>query len=239
MAASVTAAVGALSRLSRPLCCLHRLVVSSRLDPRLRGPPSHGFGTAAWLQKEQKVVAEASRYTKQPWAYLESTEYEERYGSSPVWSGYRRNHKGSIPPQKTRKTCIRGEKVSGNPCPICRDPNIIIHPQNVALLEQFISPHSGMVHDTHLTGVCRKQQKKLLEAITTARDEGLLQFQIPYVEFSGEDYSNSHDAVGSTPRPPALTDGDTWYKWYSEIIPDEKEVAKVRKTYKAYLKQGC
>lgn len=65
---------------------------------------------------------------------------------------------------------------------------------------------------------------------------GLLPFQIPYVEFSVEDYSNSHDAVGSTPPPQSLTSGDTWYKWYGEITPDEKEVAKVKKTYKAYLK---
>lgn len=34
------------------------------------------------------------------------TEYIERYGTNPVWAGYRRNHKGGIPPQKTRKTCI-------------------------------------------------------------------------------------------------------------------------------------
>lgn len=112
------------------------------------------------------------------------TEYLERYRTEPVWSGYRRNHKGGIPPQKTRKTCIvrvsncfcvpddgtelklgvcvwlspvserssrwrwlrlesvqrlslnaavvspqRGDKISGNPCPVCRDPNIIVHYQ--------------------------------------------------------------------------------------------------------------
>lgn len=51
-----------------------------------------------------------------------------------------------------------------------------------------------------------------------------------------EDYSNAHDAVGSTPPPPSLTSGDMWYKWYKEITADENEVAKVKKTYKAYLK---
>lgn len=35
-------------------------------------------------------------------------EYAERYGPKRVWSDYRRNHKGGIPPQKTRKTCIVG-----------------------------------------------------------------------------------------------------------------------------------
>lgn len=67
---------------------------------------------------------------------------------------------------------------------------------------------------------------------------GLLPFQIPYVEFSGEDYSNSHPAVGYTPPPSNLTSGDPWYKWYGTMEADEKEVAKVKKIYKAYLKEG-
>lgn len=32
--------------------------------------------------------------------------YKITYGDHPVWKEYRRNHKGSIPPAKTRKTCI-------------------------------------------------------------------------------------------------------------------------------------
>lgn len=32
--------------------------------------------------------------------------YKITYGNHPVWKEYRRNHKGSIPPSKTRKTCI-------------------------------------------------------------------------------------------------------------------------------------
>lgn len=55
------------------------------------------------------------------------------------------------------------------------------------------------------------------------------------MEFSEEDYSNSHDAVGLTAslQPPA----STYYSWYGEITPDEEEVAKVKKTYKAYIKR--
>ncbi|XP_037650688.1 28S ribosomal protein S18b, mitochondrial [Sebastes umbrosus] len=218
--------------------CLQRLPGASwpALSPFL--PPRHFFCKAASPQDEEVAQAAEAllRYKDRPWDYLESEEYIERYGTSTVWAGYRRNHKGGIPPQKTRKTCIRGDKICGNPCPVCRDPNVIIHHQNVKLLQQFISPHTGTAYDPTRTGVCMKQQKKLNEAIDTARDHGLLPFQIPYVEFSGEDYSNSHDAVGSTPPPRSLTSGDTWYKWYSEITPDENEVAKVKKTYKAYLK---
>uniref|UniRef100_A0A3Q4I9G1 Small ribosomal subunit protein mS40 n=1 Tax=Neolamprologus brichardi TaxID=32507 RepID=A0A3Q4I9G1_NEOBR len=133
-------------------------------------------------------ATQLSVYVKVKWDYMESEEYIERYGSNPVWTDYRRNHKGDIPPHKTCKTCIRGDNICGNPCPICCDPNIIIHHQNVKLLQQFISPHTGMVLDSTRTG-----------AINTAQDHG-------------EDYSNSHDAVGSTPPPPSFTLDDNWYK---------------------------
>uniref|UniRef100_A0A3B4B7K3 Uncharacterized protein n=1 Tax=Periophthalmus magnuspinnatus TaxID=409849 RepID=A0A3B4B7K3_9GOBI len=189
--------------------------------------PSHSLCQAVSLQDEGAAhAAEAlSRYKEKPWEYLESEEYIEKYGSSPVWTGYRRNHKGGIPPQKTRKTCIRGDKICGNPCPICRDANIIIHPQNVKLLEQFISPYTGMVYDPTKTG---KMHFKI--------SLRFLPFQIPYVEFTKDNYSNSHDAVGTTPPPPSLTAGESWYKWYSQITPDETEVTKVKRKYKAYLK---
>ncbi|XP_035537113.1 28S ribosomal protein S18b, mitochondrial [Morone saxatilis] len=246
MAASIRGIVRVLYRLSpsilHPLrqypSCVQRLPVRTCPGLPLFVPPSHFFCQAASLhEKEAAQAAEAlPRYYDRPWDYLDSEEYIERYGTNPVWAGYRRNHKGGIPPQKTRKTCIRGDKICGNACPICRDPNVIIHHQNVKLLQQFISPHTGMVYDPTQTGVCRKQQKKLTEAIRTAHDQGLIPFQIPHVEFSGENYSNSHDAVGSTPPPQSLISGNTWYTWYGEITPDEKEVAKVKKTYRAYLK---
>ncbi|KAM9737518.1 small ribosomal subunit protein mS40 [Menidia menidia] len=213
-------------------------LVSSRPAPSVYMLPGQDFCTAASLQDSAAAQAtdNLSRYKDNPWAYLDSEEYIERYGSSPVWANYRRNHKGGIPPQKTRKTCIRGDKTCGNPCPICRDPNIIVHHQNVKLLQQFISPQTGMVYDPTRTGVCMKQQKKLHEAINTAQDHGLLPFQIPHVEFSGEDYSNSHDAVGCTSPPPSLAAGASWYDWYGEVSPDPSEVAKVKRLYKAYLK---
>lgn len=107
-----------------------------------------------------------------------------------------------------------------------------------------------------------KQQKKLLEAIVTAQNHGsaaqldrtlaqvsaagspkakrlcpppgLLLVHVPFVDFSEEDYSSSHDAVGLTaaPQPPT----SSWYRWYAPGAPDEEEVAGVRKKYQAYLK---
>lgn len=55
------------------------------------------------------------------------------------------------------------------------------------------------------------------------------------MDFSGVDYSNSHDAVGLTAslQPPT----STLYHWYTQITPDEKEVASVKKKYEAYLKK--
>ncbi|KAM8884352.1 small ribosomal subunit protein mS40 [Synchiropus picturatus] len=221
--------------LTRQLC-LQRVTARAWLAPPPLVPPIRPFCKATALEDDNTTQAfeELSRYKDKPWEYLESEEYTELYGSNPVWAGYRRNHKGGIPPQKTRKTCIRGGKTCGNPCPVCRDPNIIIHHQNVKLLQQFISPHTGVVYDPTRTGVCMKQQKRLNQAIHMARDHGLLPFQIAHVDFTGEVYSNSHDAVGFT-QPPPLS-GETWYKWYGQLIPDEKEVAKIKKLYKPYLK---
>ncbi|KAG9279664.1 28S ribosomal protein S18b, mitochondrial [Astyanax mexicanus] len=181
-------------------------------------------------------LKDLSRYKDKPWKYLESEEYIERYGSKPVWANYRRNHKGGIPPQKTRKTCIRRGKTCGNPCPICRDQNIIIHYQNVSLLQQFISPYTGFVYDPTRTGVCMRQQKRLNTAIETAKLHGLIPTQLPFVDYTGEDYSNSHGAVAHTPPPPSKTPDEPWYSWYGSIEPNEHELARVKKIYKAYLK---
>lgn len=40
------------------------------------------------------------------YVYTVLSAYKETYGNNPVWSQYRRNHKGAFPPRKTRKTCI-------------------------------------------------------------------------------------------------------------------------------------
>lgn len=78
--------------------------------------------------------------------YLKSSAYKTTYGEEPVWKQYRRNHKGQFAPYKTRKTCVRAGKIStGNPCPICRDEYLVLDHNNVELLKQFISQHTGSV----------------------------------------------------------------------------------------------
>ncbi|KAF7686177.1 28S ribosomal protein S18b, mitochondrial [Silurus meridionalis] len=244
MAASLQSIVRAVSRVSPTVLQRTHRAQTIRNGVRVLfvSPVLRHFSNSAHLAcdgvgaRASEALESQSRYKEIPWEYLESEEYIERYGSRLVWSDYRRNHKGGIPPQKTRKTCIRGEKICGNPCPICRDQNIIIHYQNVKLLQQFISPHTGMLYDSTRTGVCRKQQKQLAIAIETARDHGLIPTQLPFVDFSGEDFSNSHLAVGRTPVPPGYSHGETWYAWYGAVEPDERELARVKKLYKPYLK---
>ncbi|XP_021939941.1 28S ribosomal protein S18b, mitochondrial isoform X2 [Zootermopsis nevadensis] len=119
--------------------------------------------------------------------YLRSEAYKETYGNEPVWIQYRRNHKGAFPPLKTRKTCIRGGIIStGNPCPICRDEYLVLHHENVDLLNQFISPHTGEVFSYSKTGLCQRRHLELLVAIEKAKDYGFITFDVPFREY---DYS--------------------------------------------------
>ncbi|XP_063522055.1 small ribosomal subunit protein mS40 isoform X2 [Pongo pygmaeus] len=107
--------------------------------------PLQTLCTKALSEEDSLSPVPISPYKDEPWKYLESEEYQERYGSRPVWADYRRNHKGGVPPQRTRKTCIRGNKVVGNPCPICRDHKLHVDFRNVKLLEQFVCAHTGII----------------------------------------------------------------------------------------------
>lgn len=78
--------------------------------------------------------------------YMKSPAFQSTYGDKNVWELYRRVHKGQLPKSKTRKTCIRhGVIAVGSPCPICRDEYLVLDFQNLELLKQFISPHTGEV----------------------------------------------------------------------------------------------
>ncbi|KAM5145989.1 small ribosomal subunit protein mS40 [Mantella aurantiaca] len=175
----------------------------------------------------------SSQYKDKPWEYLDSEEYVQRYGKNLVWANYRRNHKGPIPPQKTRKKCIRAGKVCGNPCPICRDQKLYVDYRNTGLLEQFLCPHTGLVHDPTKTGVCMQQYKKLVKAIADAQDQGLLPVTIQHKDVTFRDYSYSHGAVA--PTPPAAQ--GPWYSWYEWQEPAAKDVAQLRKLYRPHWKK--
>ncbi|XP_053958861.1 28S ribosomal protein S18b, mitochondrial [Anastrepha ludens] len=121
--------------------------------------------------------------------YLQSSAYKETYGDQFVWEQYRRNHKGALPPRKTRKTCIRKGVIStGNPCPICRDEYLVLDHRNIDLLRQFISPHTGKVLSYSKTGLCQKKHFELLVAIERAWDYGLITFDVPFRKFDLDEY---------------------------------------------------
>ncbi|XP_040852647.1 28S ribosomal protein S18b, mitochondrial isoform X3 [Ochotona curzoniae] len=114
--------------------------------------PFQTLCTKAPPENDSLPTLPISPYKDEPWKYLDSEEYQNRYGSRPVWADYRRNHKGGIPPQRTRKTCIRKNKVAGNPCPICRDHKLHVDFRNVKLLEQFVCAHTGIIFHALYTG---------------------------------------------------------------------------------------
>ncbi|XP_068621091.1 small ribosomal subunit protein mS40 [Battus philenor] len=123
--------------------------------------------------------------------YLQSKAYKDTYGVNPVWTLYRRNHKGGFAPRKTRKSCVRGGIIStGNPCPICRDEYLVLDHRNTELLQQFISQYTGQILDAFKTGLCQKKQKELLVAIERAWDQGNLTYDVPFREYDYSLYKN-------------------------------------------------
>ncbi|XP_020030483.1 small ribosomal subunit protein mS40 [Castor canadensis] len=197
--------------------------------------PLQTLCTKASSEQDSLPSVPISPDENEPWKYLDSEEYQNRYGSQPVWADYCRNHKGGIPLQRTRKTCIRKNKVAGNPCPICRDQKLHVDFRNVKLLEQFVCAHTGTIFHAPYTGVCMKQHKKLTQAIRKARDHGLLSYHIPQVEPRDLDFSTSHGAVSATPPAPTLVSGDPWYPWYSWKQPPERELSRIRRLYQGNL----
>ncbi|XP_033929483.1 small ribosomal subunit protein mS40 isoform X2 [Melopsittacus undulatus] len=189
------------------------LLRAARAGLRALRRPLWAPDTPRLCSTQEAAKPPPSPYEERPWEYLESEEYRSTYGDQPVWFGYRRNHKGSIPPQRTRKACL-----------------------NVKLLDQFICPHSGVIfHPTH-TGVCMKQHKLLSQAIAQAQDHGLLWLQVPFVPTPRGDFSTRHPAVGRTPSPPGP---GPWYPWYEWQPPPPAAVARIRRIYRQYLKEGA
>uniref|UniRef100_A0A1B6CVR1 Small ribosomal subunit protein mS40 n=1 Tax=Clastoptera arizonana TaxID=38151 RepID=A0A1B6CVR1_9HEMI len=121
--------------------------------------------------------------------YLKSSAYKTTYQNNPVWKQYKRNHKGQIAPRKTRKTCIRGNQIStGNPCPICRDEYLVLHPKNIDLLKQFISTYNGAVLSYQETGLCQRTHNQLLVAVKQAKDMGTISFDVPFRDYDYSEY---------------------------------------------------
>jgi len=122
--------------------------------------------------------------------YMESEAYKLSYGDFRVWELHKRNFaKGKIHTD-TRHKCIRHHKVqTGNACPLCRDMYLILHPENIKLLNQFINEHSGDIIPTKITNVCQMKHKELTIAVEKARDLGLLTIDQKFVEYDYSKYN--------------------------------------------------
>lgn len=121
--------------------------------------------------------------------YMQSEAYESTYGKDPVWKIFQRNFKGSIPPRRTRKTCIRhGMITTSSPCPLCRDEYLVVDYRNTELLKQFISEFTGEVIDPFKTNLCRRKHKHVCIAILKAKNYGLITFDLPVRHYDYSEY---------------------------------------------------
>ncbi|KAJ8921073.1 hypothetical protein NQ315_015869 [Exocentrus adspersus] len=161
--------------------------------------------------------------------YLKSAAFRKTYEGQPVWVLYRRNHKGAIPPKKTRKTCIRGGRIStGNPCPICRDEYLVLHEENTELLKHFICPHTGSILSYNKTGVCQKKHKELIVAIKRAYDKGLITYDVPFREYDYSEYYSQIVNLHSITK--VLTDFDIKEVTTNEFSTKHSNVTVVHDT---------
>lgn len=122
--------------------------------------------------------------------YMDSEAYKRTYEGNLVWKVYRRNHKCQFPSKNTRQSCINSEGFlsTSYPCPICRDEYLILHPENVKLLEQFINPNTGAIYTPQDHGMCQKQYKNLVVSVLVAKDIGTLTFEVPERFYDYRDY---------------------------------------------------
>lgn len=122
--------------------------------------------------------------------YMESEAFKKTYQDKLIWKLYRRNHKNARPGKNTRLTCVNedGFLATSYPCPICRDEYLVIHPENVQLLKQFIDPYTDKVLPTTEHGLCLRQFRNLIVAVHRARDLGTLTYDIPDRFYDYDEY---------------------------------------------------
>ena len=50
--------------------------------------------------------------------------------------------------------------------------------KNPKLLSQFVSPHTGLVYEHHVTGLCRGMQEKVVQAVKRSQDAGFMSTRV-------------------------------------------------------------
>lgn len=71
-------------------------------------------------------------------------------------------------------------------CILCQNPDVDVTYLNVRLLSQFVSPHTGRIYGTRVTGLCEKKQNEVRAAIERARQFGLMPVTMKYFDFHGD-----------------------------------------------------
>ncbi|RNA37840.1 28S ribosomal mitochondrial [Brachionus plicatilis] len=137
--------------------------------------------------------------------YMKSEAFHKAYGDKKIWEWYIRNFKGRYPKSYTRKQCIGGGRyITGNPCPICRDPYLVVNYKNLELLKNFVSPDTGSLYPTSRTNVCRKQQENLEIAYAKACDHGLIDHPVPHRHYDYSVYYPEMRESNSEEKPSVL-----------------------------------
>lgn len=61
-------------------------------------------------------------------------------------------------------------------CMFCKKPELEIDYKNVSLLKKYITPESGKIVPSRISGVCSKHERKLAREIKRARQMALLSY---------------------------------------------------------------
>jgi small subunit ribosomal protein S18 len=61
-------------------------------------------------------------------------------------------------------------------CMFCKNPELEIDYKNVSLLKKYITPESGKIVPSRISGVCNKHERKLAREIKRARQMALLSY---------------------------------------------------------------
>ncbi|XP_014468889.1 PREDICTED: 28S ribosomal protein S18b, mitochondrial [Dinoponera quadriceps] len=165
-------------------CSLARLSENSK-EQNISEEGTNALNTKLIITRKQVSVETSIKY-------MISDAYKQTYGNNPVWKLYRRNHKGALPPKKTREMCIRGNVICGNPCPLCRDEYLVLDYKNIKLLEQFINAYNGDTISYTKTGICQKKYKDLLVELARAKDYGTITFDVPIRQYDYSEWQPKH-----------------------------------------------
>ena len=157
--------------------------------------PSSDSQDPSKLNRSDRRSAERDRRVPVSWEtsvrYLESETYRKTYGKHKIWQLYRRPLHAQLHqlPYTNRISCVKDGFIAfATPCPVCRDRNLVLHENNVKLLEQFINPWTEEVYEMRKVHVCQVKYEELLVAMYKARDLGHIRFTVPFRQFDYDEF---------------------------------------------------